>query len=83
MQNFQNKAEYSAVIFTMWDPISDSSCYNVKLREATRISIVKVGSVLAGGFEAQVLKLYMVNIKMASIRNILKILLKISSNLYI
>lgn len=81
-QNFQNKAEYSAIIFTIWEPVSDSCYYNVKLHEA--IWIVKLGIVLAGGCEVQVFRMYMDNIKMSSMRNILlKILLKTGSNLYI
>jgi hypothetical protein len=44
--------------------MSDSGCYSVKLYEA--ISIVKFVSVLAGGCEVQVFKLYMDDIKMSS-----------------
>jgi len=34
LQNFQNKAKYSAIIFRIWEPMSDSGYYTVKLHEA-------------------------------------------------
>ena len=62
LQNFQNKAEYSAITFTIWDPMSDGGYYNVKLHEA--MWIVKFGNALAGGYDVQALRMYIDNIEM-------------------